>query len=160
MKEEAEKVKKHTIKTVFKDMIKEYRNDKKHYNTKIINLIFNFLKNSFKYLIKYIGFLIVIISVLSVFIYSLKDKSLVDLEKLKTGICIFFGVGIFLFYTLNMFCEVKTVFMTVFMTFDDVYSSENKRRLKKGFEKLFASMVLYIYSEKIIFLIFEIFKIY
>ena len=63
MKEEAEKVKKHTIKTVFKDMIKEYRNDKKHYNTKIINLIFNFLKNSFKYLIKYIGFLIVIISV-------------------------------------------------------------------------------------------------
>ncbi|MBK1468657.1 hypothetical protein [Parvimonas parva] len=156
MKEEAEKVKKHTIKTVFKDMIKEYRNDKKHYNTKIINLIFNFLKNSFKYLIKYIGFLIVIISVLSVFIYSLKDKSLVDLEKLKTGICIFFGVGIFLFYTLNMFCEV----MTVFMIFDDVYSSENKRRLKKGFEKFFAGMIFYIYSEKIIFLIFEIFKIY
>ena len=146
MKEEAEKVKKHTIKTVFKDMIKEYRNDKKHYNTKIINLIFNFLKNSFKYLIKYIGFLIVIISVLSVFIYSLKDKSLVDLEKLKTGICIFFGVGIFLFYILNMFCEV----MTVFMIFDDVYSSENKRRLKKGFEKLFASMVLYIYVMKLI----------
>ena len=122
---------KHTIKTIFKDMIKEYKEDKKYYNRKLINGIFDFLKSTFNYLARYIAFLIVVVSILSIFIYSLKDKSLVDLEKLKTGIHLLWGVGIFLFSTLNMLLEV----MKRFILLDDTYSSENKRKFKNNFEK-------------------------
>lgn len=147
---------KHTIKTIFKDMIKEYKEDKKYYNRKLINGIFDFLKSTFNYLARYIAFLIVVVSILSIFIYSLKDKSLVDLEKLKTGIHLLWGVGIFLFSTLNMLLEV----MKRFILLDDTYSSENKRKFKNNFEKFFAGMIFYIFSEKITFLIFELFKFY
>lgn len=147
---------KHTIKTIFKDMIKEYKEDKKYYNRKLINGIFDFLKSTFNYLARYIAFLIVVVSILSIFIYSLKDKSLVDLEKLKTGIHLLWGVGIFLFSTLNMIFKG----MARFMLIDDIYSSENKRKFKNDFEKFFAGMIFYIFSEKITFLIFELFKFY
>lgn len=147
---------KHIIKTIFKDMIKEYKEDKKYYNRKLINGIFDFLKSTFKHLARYIAFLIVVVSILSIFIYSLKDKSLVDLEKLKTGIHLLWGVGIFLFSTLNMLLEV----MKRFILLDDTYSSENKRKFKNNFEKFFAGMIFYIFSEKITFLIFELFKFY
>ncbi len=147
---------KHIIKTIFKDMIKEYKEDKKYYNRKLINGIFDFLKSTFNYLARYIAFLIVVVSILSIFIYSLKDKSLVDLEKLKTGIHLLWGVGIFLFSTLNMLLEV----MKRFILLDDTYSSENKRKFKNNFEKFFAGMIFYIFSEKITFLIFELFKFY
>ena len=147
---------KHIIKTIFKDMIKEYKEDKKYYNRKLINGIFDFFKGTFKHLARYIAFLIVVVSTLSIFIYSLKDKSLVDLEKLKTGIHLLWGVGIFLFSTLNMLLEV----MKRFILLDDTYSSENKRKFKNNFEKFFAGMIFYIFSEKITFLIFELFKFY
>ena len=147
---------KHTIKTIFKDMIKEYKEDKKYYNRKLINGIFDFLKSTFKHLARYIAFLIVVVSILSIFIYSLKDKSLVDLEKLKTGIHVFFGIGTLLFSTLNMLFKG----MTKYILFDDIYSNENKRKLKNALDIFFAGMIFYVFSEKITFLIFELFKIY
>lgn len=66
--------------------MKELNNEKAK---KIFLNSIEFIKNAFKYLITYLVFTVIIISILNIFIYSFKDPNILDLEKLKLMLATF-----------------------------------------------------------------------
>lgn len=130
--------------------MKELNNEKAK---KIFLNSIEFIKNAFKYLITYLVFTVIVISILNIFIYSFKDPNILDLEKLKLMLATFFKLVIILFSLINLFVVIPLTYLNS----DNI--KEAKTKINKCFEKFFAGLLLFIFSERIIFEIFKIFKL-
>lgn len=129
--------------------MKELNNEKAK---KIFLNSIEFIMNAFKYLITYLVFTVIVISILNIFIYSFKDPNILDLEKLKLMLATFFKLVIILFSLINLFVVIPLTYLNS----DNI--KEAKTKINKYFEKFFAGLLLFIFSERIIFEIFEMFK--